>query len=63
MNHDEIDYNIYKNRINEWLPYVKNDVLCAVFSYARYFKAMEEVTGFSTKDCLTLPGIGPKKLQ
>ena len=27
MNHDETDYNIYKDKINEWLPYAKNDVL------------------------------------
>ena len=45
---------------NEWLPYVKNDVLCASFSYARYIKAMEEITGFSMKDCLSLPGLGLK---
>ena len=58
MNHDEIDYNNYKDKINEWLPYVKNDVLCNAFSYARYIKAMEEITGFSMKDCLSLPGMG-----
>ena len=34
MNYDEIDYNNYKDKINEWLPYVKNDVLCTAFSYA-----------------------------
>ena len=60
INHDEIEYNNYKNKINEWLPYVKNDVLCTAFSYARYIKAMEEITGFSMKDCLSLPGLGLK---
>ena len=60
MNHDEIDGNNYKEKIDEWLPYVKNDVLCTVFSYARYFKAMEELTGFSMKDCLSVPGLGLK---
>ena len=35
LNHDEIDYNNYKDKINEWLPYVKNDVLCTAFRYAR----------------------------
>ena len=44
--------------MNEWLPYVKNDVLCTAFSYARYNKAMEEITGFSMKDCWSLPGLG-----
>ena len=57
MNHDEIDYNNYKDKINEWLPYVKNDVLCTAFNYARYIKAMEEKTVFSMKDCLSLPGL------
>ena len=60
MNHDEVDGNNYKDKINEWLPYVKNDVLCTAFSYARYIKAMEEITGFSMKDCLSLPGLGLK---
>ena len=60
MNHDEVDGNNYKDKLNEWLPYVKNDVLCTAFSYARYIKAMEEITGFSMKDCLSLPGLGLK---
>ena len=52
MNHDEVDDKNYKDKVNEWLPYVKNDVLCTAFSYARYIIAMEEITGFSMKDCL-----------
>ena len=58
MNHDEIDYNIYRNKKNEWLPYVKQDVLCTAFSCARYCKTMEEINGFSMKDCLSAPGLG-----
>ena len=42
------------------MPYVKNGVLCTAFSYARYIKAMEEITGFSMKDCLSLPALGWK---
>ena len=60
MNHDEVDGNNYKEKINEWLPYVKNDVLCTAFSCARYIKAMEEITGFSMEDCLSLLGLGLK---
>ena len=60
MNHDEFDHFNYKDKMNEWLSYVKNDVLCTGFSYARYIKAMEEITGFSMKDCLSLPGLGLK---
>ena len=50
----------WKDKKSEWLPYVKNDVLCTAFSYARYIKVMEEKTGFSMKDCLSLPGLGWK---
>ena len=38
------------NKKDEWLPYVKQDVLCTAISYARYCKAMEDNTGFSMKD-------------
>ena len=60
MNHDDIDDDNYKDKKDIWLPYVKNDVLCTAYSYARYIKAMEEITGFSMKDCLSLPGLGWK---
>ena len=45
---------------DEWLPYVKNDVLSTAFSYARYCKSMEEIIGFSMRDCLSAPGLGWK---
>ena len=60
LNHDDVYGDIYKDNIDEWLPYVKNDVLCTAFSYARFIKAMPEITGFSMKDCLSLPGLGLK---
>ena len=60
MDHNEVYGHNYEDKINEWLPYVKNDVLCTAFSYARYIKAMEEITGFSMKDCLSLPVLGWK---
>ena len=60
MNHGDIDENNWRDKKDEWLPYVKNDVLCTAYSYARYIKAMEEITGFSMKDCLSLPGLGLK---
>ena len=44
MEHDEVDFNNYKEQKDEWLPYVKNDVFCIAFSYARYCKAMDEIT-------------------
>ena len=60
MDHDGVDGNNYKDKTDEWLPYVKNDVLCTAFSYARYCKAMEDITGFSMKECLSFPGVGWK---
>ena len=49
---------IYRDKISEWLPYVKNDVSCTAFSYARHCKAIQGKTGFSMKDCLSVPGLG-----
>ena len=57
MNHDEVDGNNYKDKKDEWLDYVKQGVTI-VFSYARYFEAIKETTGFSMEDCLTAPGLG-----
>ena len=60
MNHDEFIEDIFMTEKDEWLDYVKKADLCTAFSYARYSKAMEEITGFSMKDCLSLPGLGWK---
>ena len=46
LNHDEVNGDNYKDKINEWFPYVKNDVLCTAFSYARYIKAMKRLQDF-----------------
>ena len=62
-NHDEVDGDNYKDEKHEWLHYVKNDVLCTAFSYARYSKAMEEITRFGMKDCLYLPCLGWKNFN
>ena len=60
IDHNDIDGNNYKDKKDIWLPYVKNDVLCTGYCYARYNNAMKEITGFSMKDCLSLPGLGWK---
>ena len=60
MDHDDIDGDNYKDKKDIWLIYVKNDVLCTAYSYARYIKAMVAITEFSMKDCLSLPGLGLK---
>ena len=58
MNYGEVYSDTWKDRKHEWLDYIKNDVLCTNFCYARYIKAMEEITEFSMKDCLSQPGLG-----
>ena len=60
MNHDDIDGNNNKDKKDIWLPYVKMDVLSTFYCYAQYSKAMQEITDFSMKDCLSLPGLGLK---
>ena len=58
MNHEQTDETIWRDKKDEWVDYLKKDVLCNAFSYARYSKAMEQISGFSMKDCLSLPGLG-----
>ena len=60
LNHDEFIENKWRDKRNEWVDYVRNDVLCTASSYARFIKAIEEITGFSMKDCLSSPGLGWK---
>ena len=60
LEHDEIYEDTWEAKENEWLPYVKNDVLSTAFCYARYTMGMEEVTGFGMKNSLTLPSLAKK---
>ena len=58
MNPDRIDENNWRSKRDERVDYVKIDVLSTAFLYARFCRAMEEIIGFSTKDCLSFPGVG-----
>ena len=60
LEHDEIYENTWEEKENEWLPYVKNDVLSTAFCYARYTMGMEELTEFGMKNSLTLPSLANK---
>ena len=51
---------MWEARENEWLPYVKNDVLSTAFCYARYTMGMEELTEFGMKNSLILPSLANK---
>ena len=57
MNHDQIVENNWRDKKDEWLPYVKNDILCTVYSYARFCVSMVELTGFSKKGWLSLAAL------
>ena len=63
LGHDEIFEDNSEEKENQWLPYLKNDVLSAAFSCARYSKGMEELTGFGMKNSLTLPSLANKYLN
>ena len=60
LEHDGTFGNIWEEKQNERLPYLKNDVLSTAFSFARYAKGMEESTGFGMKNSLTLRSLANK---
>ena len=60
LEHDEIYEFAWEAGENEWLPYVKTDVLSTAFCYARYTMGTEELTGFGMKNSLTLPSLANK---
>ena len=60
LEHDEIYEDTWEEKENEWLPYVKNDVLPTAFCYARYTMGMEELTGFGMINSSTLPSLANK---
>ena len=57
---DEIYEDNWEEKENEWLPYLENDVLSTAFSYARYAKGMEKLTGFGIKNSLALLSLANK---
>ena len=60
LEHDETYEDTWEEKKNEWLPYVKIDVLSTAFCYARYTMGMEELTEFGMKNSLTLPSLANK---
>ena len=60
LKHDEIYEDTWESKENEWLPYVKNDVLPTAFCYAKYTMVMEKLTEFGMKNSLTLPSLANK---
>ena len=60
LEHDEIYEDTWEEKENEWLPYVRNDVLSTAFCYGRYTIGMEQLTEFGMKNSLTLPSLANK---
>ena len=60
LEHDEIFEDNWEEKENQWLPYLKNDILTTAFSYARYSEGMEKLKGFGMKNSLTLPSLANK---
>ena len=60
LQQNEIFEELWEARENEWLAYVKDDVLSTAFRYARYTTGMEELSIFGMKNCLTLPSLANK---
>ena len=57
MDLDEINEDTCVDGENEWVAYLKNDVLSTALSYARYAKRMEKLTGSVLKNSLTLSSL------
>ena len=60
IEHNGIFEDTWETRENEWLPYVKNDVLSTAFGYARYTMGVEELRNFGMKNSSTLPSLAKK---
>ena len=60
LKHDEIYEDTWEAGVNDWLPYVKNDVFSTAFCNARYTMGLEELTIFGMKNSLTLPSLANK---
>ena len=60
MNQKKVYADSWRDAKREWKDFVKYDVFCTAFSYARYCETMEEISGFGMKDCLGLPTLGWK---
>ena len=57
LEHDEIFEDTWEAKENEWLSYVKNDVLSTAFCFARFTLVMEELTRCGMKKSINLPSL------
>ena len=60
IEHSVINKNSFVALKHIWEPYLKLDVLCLAFIYARHSIEMQKMSGFGIKDCLTEASLGWK---
>ena len=60
--HSVINKSIFAQLRHFWEPYLKLDVLCLAFIYARHSMKMQILSGFRIKDCLTEASLVWKRL-
>ena len=53
VDHSVINKKNFAELRHIWEPYLKLDVLCLAFIYARHSMEMQKMSGFGNKDCLT----------
>ena len=58
--HSVIKKNNFAELTHVWEPYLKLDVLCLAYIYARHSMEMQKMSGFGIKDCLTEASLGWK---
>ena len=60
MERDENYEATWEAKGNEWLPYVKNDVISTASCSVRFIMGVGEITNFSMKNSITLPLLANK---
>ena len=60
IEHSVISRSNFAELRHIWEPYLKLDVLCLAFMYARHSMEMQKVSGFGIEDCLTEASLGWK---
>ena len=60
IEHSVINKSNFAELRHIWEPYLRSDVLCLAFIYARHSMEMQKVSGFGIKDCLTEASLGWK---
>ena len=58
IEHSVINKSNFTELRHVWEPYLKLDVLCLAFIYARHSMEMQKMSGFGIKDCLTEASLG-----